>query len=263
MSKKAVTGTREWAVHNVNWQLGCEHDCLYCYARYNACRFGRIRRPEDWTRPRIRTDAIESKRTKLVGRVMAPTTHDITPANLPASMAVLRKLLEAGNRVLIVSKPSLYVVQQLCEGLESFREQVEFRFSITATDYDVSRFWEPGAPSPGNRLAALRWAYAMRWATSVSCEPLLQPDRALELIEAVSPAVNGTIWIGKCNRLRQRTAHRLIGNHPMLQRLQAQQSDDGVREVYAALKDHPKMRWKESYKRVIGLPLAERAGLDI
>jgi hypothetical protein len=40
------------------------------------------------------------------------------------------------------------------------------------------------------------------------------------------------------------------------------QADDKVRAIYAALKDEPKVRWKDSYKQVLGLALADEAGLD-
>ena len=33
MSSKPVSGTKEWACHNVNCYNGCRHDCLYCYAK--------------------------------------------------------------------------------------------------------------------------------------------------------------------------------------------------------------------------------------
>jgi len=35
------TGTQEWAASNVNIQDGCEHDCLYCYAKIMAIRYKR------------------------------------------------------------------------------------------------------------------------------------------------------------------------------------------------------------------------------
>ena len=48
-----------------------------------------------------------------------------------------------------------------------------------------------------------------------------------------------------------------------IQRIRDGQTDERVRAIYAALKDEPKVRWKESFKQVLGLDLAERPGLDI
>ena len=42
MSKKPISGTKEWSVSSVNCITGCEHNCRYCYARANALRFKRI-----------------------------------------------------------------------------------------------------------------------------------------------------------------------------------------------------------------------------
>ena len=49
-ANKSVSGTKEWASHNVNCYNGCCHNCLYCYARWMALRFGRMT-AEQWARP--------------------------------------------------------------------------------------------------------------------------------------------------------------------------------------------------------------------
>lgn len=40
---KRISGTKEWAAHNLNIVQGCGHRCRYCYARAMAHRFGRIK----------------------------------------------------------------------------------------------------------------------------------------------------------------------------------------------------------------------------
>ena len=40
-------GTYEWARRTANCVEGCFHDCLYCYAKAMAIRFGR-RSADDW-----------------------------------------------------------------------------------------------------------------------------------------------------------------------------------------------------------------------
>ena len=46
------TGTREWSEHSVNCRQGCTNGCLYCYARAQALRFGRITSGDAWTQER-------------------------------------------------------------------------------------------------------------------------------------------------------------------------------------------------------------------
>ena len=52
MSKPTKTGTREWSEQSINCCVGCAHACLYCYARANALRFGRLTRGGDWAEER-------------------------------------------------------------------------------------------------------------------------------------------------------------------------------------------------------------------
>lgn len=45
--------------------------------------------------------------------------------------------------------------------------------------------------------------------------------------------------------------------------MEAWQTDENVREIYSLLRCHPKIRWKESYKTVLGLELPQEAALDV
>ena len=125
-----ATGTREWAAATINIQLGCEHDCRYCYARWAAVTRHKRCTREQWRQPRIHADRIEANYHRIKGRVMFPSTHDITPANISECLVVIKKLLAAGNELLIVSKPHLECVQLLCEVLRPWQRQVMFRFTI-------------------------------------------------------------------------------------------------------------------------------------
>ena len=71
----------------------------------------------------------------------------------------------------------------------------------------------------------------------------------------------GPIKIGKANRLRSRCVPGT--SEEEIARIEAGQTDERVREIYEELKDQPKVRWKESYKRVLGLEEAASAGLDV
>jgi len=261
VATKTISGTKEWSVESVNCVSGCEHDCRYCYARYNAVeRFGRMK-GEDWPRMRVRPSDVRKRRRKVGGTVMFPTTHDITPAVLEPCMTVLRNLLEAGNRVLVVSKPHWECILEITDRLREFRQQVLFRFTIGALDDRILGYWEPGAPTVEERLMALQSACKCGWSTSVSCEPLLEADGAADLFCTVEPWVTDTIWIGKMNRVRQRCVTGT--SEAPIAAIEAGQTDQRVREIYAALKDQPKVRWKESYKRALGLREAEAAGMDV
>ncbi len=254
-ASQMVSGTREWASHSVNCCTGCSHGCVYCYARARAVRFKRMR-PEDWTGQRLRADAVRKRYGKMDGTVMFPTTHDITPEILPGCLEVLDKLLTAGNRILIVSKPHVDCISAICGRFGLLSEQILFRFTIGAVSERILSFWEPGAPTLSERLAALKLARDAGYATSVSCEPLLESGRVAELVDMVRPWVSQSIWIGKANHLRTRTAWKLPPDHPEIVRIEAGQTDERIREIYDLLKAEPLVRWKESFKKPLGLELA-------
>ncbi|MCX5734441.1 MAG: radical SAM protein [candidate division NC10 bacterium] len=261
---RLATGTQEWAASNVNIQDGCEHDCLYCYAKTMAIRFKRAT-PASWKRPQFRQHDLDRGFTRRSGRIMFPTAHDITDQNIDECLAVLGRMLAAGNDLLIVSKPRLSCAKRLCEELAQYRAQIVFRFSIGSTQDAILSYWEPGAPSFKARLACLQYAYAMEFQTSVSGEPMLDGDPDA-LIAAVRPFVSDSIWLGKINRLRQILPFNCPRNAEAGRRgeaLMALQSDNAIRALYTRYRRDPKIKWKDSIKAVIGLRRPTTAGMDL
>jgi adenosyl cobinamide kinase/adenosyl cobinamide phosphate guanylyltransferase len=206
---QSKTGTAEWAEQTINVAKGCRHGCLYCYARAEKLRFGQIQSGAEWMTESVYQDRVDKGYRKRPGRIMLPSAHDITPATCEAVATVASKLLEAGNELVIVTKgdgPSLQAVADklhLCTGA---RERVLWRVTIGCLEDRCRQFWEPHAPTIDMRLEVLRWLRKEGWQTSVSCEPLLEPRRAVALVTTVAPFVSETIWIGTCRELRARTA---------------------------------------------------------
>ena len=71
-------GTKEWASSNVNICKGCFNDCVYCYAKRMGIRFKR-NTLENWKFMVINEKAVSKGYGKRKGRIMFPTSHDITP----------------------------------------------------------------------------------------------------------------------------------------------------------------------------------------
>jgi DNA repair photolyase len=262
--KKPATGTQEWAASNVNIQDGCEHDCRYCYAKTMAIRFKRMT-ARSWSKPRLRKHDVDRQYTKRDGRIMFPTTHDITTANIHNCLSVLRKMLAAGNDVLIVSKPRLECIRSLTTALAQYRGQILFRFSIGSVDNTVLAFWEPGAPTYDERVKCLQFAHAAKFKTSVSCEPMLDADPDA-LIEAVRAYVTDSIWLGKINRLRGILPLNCPGDAEAVRRgneLIASQNDTAIRALYKRHKQDHMLKWKDSIKAVVGLTRPTSPGMDI
>ena len=253
----AVSGTKEWSVASVNCVDGCSHACRYCYARAMAARFGRIRF-DDWPEMHVRDKDVQAnRRFHDGGRVMFPTASDITPEVWPACMTVIGKLLAAGNDLLIVSKPHPECIRAICYEFSEYWNKILFRFSIGARENDLLSYWEPGAPSYEERKRCLIFAAQAGFSTSVSAEPLLDADDAVGLFRDLEPWVTDTIWFGKMNRIPSDCA-----SPAAIEAIKRGQTNERIREIYEALKYEPKVRWKESYKEVLGLKRATEAGMD-
>lgn len=247
------TGTREWAQTTVNIQRGCEHNCRYCYAREMAVRFKKCT-AEQWAQPVIHPAQVHLKKyRKREGVVMFPSTHDITLHNIDECLVVLKKLLLAGNNVLIVTKPSWGAVRQLCQKLVMHKSQITLRFTIGSTSDEVLGFWEPGAPDFLQRSRCLEYAYDMGYTTSVSAEPYLD-DQVEYLYERLAPYVTQHFWIGKLRHLNKRvnmmelTAGQIV---EYIQPLQAAQTDEKVLNLYRRLNGKPHVKWKDSIREVV------------
>jgi len=255
-NQKPLFGTKEWANYNINCVTGCSHDCRYCYAKSMAIRFGR-KTSENWKDEEIRTDQLSKRymKSKEGKRFMFPSTHDITPTNLSACIQKLTNLLAPGNEGVIVTKPHFECIEALCDVFPMFKDQFVFRFTIGSSNSDTLRFWEPGAPDFEERLSSLKYAHWKGYQTSVSCEPMLDNNIA-DVVEQVLPYVTETVWIGKPNKLKGRLSvngHNDEETMTRADRLQQSLSDQFIWDLYGRYNDNPKIRWKESVSKVVGI----------
>lgn len=249
-----VHGTKEWAKSTVNIQCGCENGCRYCYAKAMAIRYKRAT-SDGWQTPAPNLKAMEKGFRKRGGRIMFPSSHDITPVNIDACVTTLKRMLDAGNDVVVVTKPRGDCVRRLCLELEPFKARVLFRFTMGSADDAVLGYWEPGAPAFAERLEALSHAHASGYATSVSMEPMLDGDPGA-VIEAVRPCVTDKVWLGKANRLLRNVRMNCPGDAEAMVRAKAlaeTQKDGAIRRLYKRYRSDPLITWKDSIKKVVGI----------
>lgn len=258
-----IQGTREWAVATVDCCTGCSHGCKYCYACRRAVYEGEVPDRDSWLVPKIRMGDIEKKYPLYDGRVMFPASHDIEPQTVDDCLIVLSKLLQAGNSVLVVSKPHLDCIQTIAHTFSSWKRQLLFRFTITAMNENILSFWEPGAPLFEERVASLSHMYSKGYETSVSIEPMLESNAICKLVDTLQPYVSHSIWIGKMNKIQKRVDTSMPGMYEELLRIRKGQTDERIWEIYNLLRNNSLVKWKESIKKVVGIPPAEMAGLDI
>ena len=255
-------GTQEWSVKTVNCCTGCSHDCRYCYAKGMAIRFKQVTASQ-WPLERIRKNDVIRRHKKYDGQVMFPSSHDITPSNLDACLTVLKNLLDAGNRVLVVSKPHLDCITAICERFKAFKEQILFRFTIGACDDGILLYWEPNATAYDERKTSLIHAYESGFQTSVSVEPMLDAANIDTLVSELMPYVTNAIWIGKMNHLGRFGKNADPVMQRAIEKIRSEQNDSAIKSIYDRNRDNPIIKWKKEIKKVVGIPLADRNGLDM
>ena len=252
--EKEKTGTREWSDVSLNAGTGCENQCLYCYARYNAC--------QRWKRTTVEAHKvfvpnnkrIDANAKKESGVIMFPTQHDITPANIGQCMTLIRKNLDVGNKMLIVSKPHFECIRMMCLAYEQYKELIEFRFTIGSIQDDVLKFWEPNAPGFEERINCLKFANVSDFKTSVSSEPYLDAFPLHNYIACIE-WITESFWIGKMNKIDQRCDFSGVSSEDYdkyVTPLKKIQSDSFVKSMYDIAKGYDKIEWKESVRKVIG-----------
>jgi len=233
-------------------QVGCEHDCLYCYAKSMALRFGRTT-VEGWKVP-VETPMKPVRKGKLSERVtMFPSTHDVTVKNANRCCFMVQGLLVAGDKVLLVTKARLAWLRSAVGGLR--RDRIEVRVTIGSADDDVLKFWEPGAPSFNERVTALMWAKEQGFRTSVSIEPMLDlhPDEVIGAIGPFGWATEG-FWLGKARSLVRRVTMNTGGDDGKIRaarRLDALWDDERVVRLWREWKDEKSVKWKDSIVEVL------------
>lgn len=199
-NRKITLGTKEWADSNVNCFFGCSNNCRYCYAKLMAIRFKR-KTNDNWKIMEPNQKAFNKKYFKRKGRIMFPTSHDITNESLTTCLIVLKKLLSSKNIVLITTKPSYDCIKSICNKFENYKRNIQFRFTITSIDNKILKFWEPKAPPFEERLKSLKYAFNKSYKTSVSIEPILD-NNLISLIKELNPYITESIWIGKMNYVK-------------------------------------------------------------
>ncbi len=247
------TGTYEWADANYNVGIGCRNNCRYCYAASKAARYKKRAR-ERWQEEVVK-DPLPQIPQGAPKTIMFPSAHDITPAYLDVAVTSIDALLRAGHRLLIVSKPQLVIVDELCRSLTDcgdWREKVLFRFSIGSSNPKLMAYWEPDAPCLAERLAALELAKARHFQTSVSMEPLLGGrDDALCTVARVESLVTEKIWIGRMNKVLARVNPQTEEEREACRRVMKAQSDEEMMLLMQDLRRHPKIEWKDSIKQLL------------
>jgi DNA repair photolyase len=130
-------------------------------------------------------------------------------------------------------------------------------------DDEILSYWEPNATSYEERKRSLAFAYEQGFNTSVSVEPMLDSPKIDDLVEDLLPLVKDAIWIGKMNHIADfgKGAKGKLKN--AIKIIEENQTDEKILEIYDRYKENPKIKWKDSIKKIVGIKAPPAQGMDI
>ncbi len=192
---------------SLNPYRGCEHGCVYCYARPTHETLGYSAGLDFETKILVKSEAPRHLRRELSAPRWTPRTvmiAGVTDAYQPIErrLELTRRCIgvfaEFRNPVGIVTKNALVV-----RDLDLFRELAEFdaisvALSITTLDPELQRVLEPRASTSSERLRAIERLAAAGIPTGVMVAPIipgLTDSETPRILEAARSA--GAGWAGQ------------------------------------------------------------------
>ena len=185
---------------SINPYRGCEHGCVYCYARPSHSHLGLSAGLDFETKIFVKHDAAALLRQELArpGYICSPislgaNTDPYQPLErrLRITRQVLEVLAETRHPVGIVTKSAL-VTRDIDLLAPMSREGLARVYvSVTTLDADTARTLEPRASAPYRRLAAIRALAEADVTTGVMVAPIIPglTDHEIEpILEAAAAA---------------------------------------------------------------------------
>ncbi len=167
---------------SINPYRGCEHGCIYCFARPTHAFLGLSPGLDFETKLTMKPDAAKLLRRTLMGKRYKPKSIAIGTNSDPYQPIekthkimrdVLEVLAEFNHPVTIVTKSALVVRDADILGPMGEKGLARVALSLTTLDADLSREMEPRAATPQRRLWALRQLSAAGCPTGVMLAPMI------------------------------------------------------------------------------------------
>jgi DNA repair photolyase len=188
---------------SINPYRGCEHGCIYCYARPNHSYLGLSPGIDFETRLFAKTNAPERLRAELASasyRCEPIALGTATDAWQPIerehriTRSLLEILSETNHPVTVVTKSSRIERDLDLLAPMARRGLASVHVTITTLDAELARRWEPRAAAPWRRLETIRRLAEAGIPVGVSAAPLVpflnEPE--LERILTEARAVGAT-----------------------------------------------------------------------
>ncbi|WP_343526810.1 PA0069 family radical SAM protein [Sphingomonas sp.] len=167
---------------SINGYVGCEHGCIYCFARPTHAYHDLSPGLDFESRLFVKPNAAELLRAELAKpgyRVSTIALGTNTDPYQPIEQRwritrrILEVLAETGHPVAITTKSDRVVHDIDILGAMAARGLATVCVSVTSLDPQIARTVEPRAPTPARRLAAIATLAAAGIPTYVSIAPVI------------------------------------------------------------------------------------------
>jgi DNA repair photolyase len=234
-----VDSTRKLIAHNdspdlsfdrsINPYRGCEHGCVYCYARPSHAYLGLSPGLDFESKLFMKPNAPELLERELSSPDYSPKIIAIGSNTDPYQpierrYQIVRRILEvldrAGHPVGIVTKSALVLRDLDILTRMAKRDLVKVAISVTTLDPKLARVMEPRASTPPRRLDALRQLVKAGVPTSTLVAPVIpalndaEIERILEAVAETGVRNAGYVLLRLPLELRDLFREWLIENFP-------------------------------------------------
>ncbi|MCC6948118.1 MAG: PA0069 family radical SAM protein [Bradyrhizobiaceae bacterium] len=188
---------------SINPYRGCEHGCIYCYARPTHAYQGLSPGLDFESKLFVKPDAPELLARELAAPgyepkmiAMGTNTDPYQPIERQwkVTRGILEVLLEANHPVCIVTKSALVMRDLDILSEMAAKGLAKVALSVTTLDHRLARAMEPRASTPSRRLEAIRSLAHAGVPTAVMVAPIIPAinDNEIERILDAAAAAGAT-----------------------------------------------------------------------
>ena len=177
---------REYSPYALNIYIGCSHRCKYCYAPHTLQKkseyyFGKPE-PRKNLLKLLEKDLKNNKYTKQVLLSFVGDCYCDSADNGQTVREVLKMLNYYKVPVAVLSKGGKKMLRDL-DIFKQFGDRITVGTTLTFSDEEKSKEWEPFASTPSERLETLKKLHDNGIKTFASFEPTIEPEESLKLIK--------------------------------------------------------------------------------
>jgi DNA repair photolyase len=214
---------------SINPYRGCEHGCIYCFARPTHAYLGLSPGLDFESKLFVKPEAAKLLERELsapgyVPRTIAIGTNTDPYQPIEREHQVMRRILEVlerfGHPVGIVTKSALVTRDIDILSRMAARRLAKVALSVTTLDPKLARVMEPRAATPARRLDALRQLSAAGISTSVMVAPVIpalndsEIERILDAAAAAGVKEAGYVLLRLPLEVRDLFREWLMANFP-------------------------------------------------